>query len=79
MFLCIATTLLAACSNDDGEEQKKIQVNDEKELNQTLYADQLKGGISFVAEDDWTTVVAGNTVTRSAVSWITLDPDHGAK
>lgn len=79
MFLCIATTLLAACSNDDGEEQKKIQVNNEKELNQTLYADQLKGGISFVAEDDWTTVVTDNTVTRSAVSWITLDPDHGAK
>lgn len=77
--LCLAATLLVACSSDDDEKSKKIEVKNEKELNQTLFADQLKGGISFVAEDDWTTVVTDNTATRSSVSWITLNPDHGGK
>jgi hypothetical protein len=77
--LCAVFTLLAACSSDSEGEQKKIQVNNEKELNQTLYADQQKGGISFVAEADWTTSVSESTATKAAATWVTLDPDHGGK
>lgn len=77
--LCALITLLASCSSDNEGEPKKIRISNEKELNQTLYADEQTGGISFVAEDDWTTTISENVATKSAVSWITLNPDHGTK
>ncbi len=68
---------VTACSDDDNN-TRQIEVADESELEQTLSGDQQTSTLSFVAASDWTSTVSETTpTTKSADSWLKLDPDHG--
>lgn len=77
LWMGLVLLFVTACSDDDNN-TRQIEVADESELEQTLSGDQQTSTLSFVAASDWTSTVSETTpTTKSADSWLKLDPDHG--
>lgn len=77
LWMGLVLLFVTACSDDDNN-TRQIEVADESELEQTLSGDQRTSTLSFVAASDWTSTVSETTpTTKSADSWLKLDPDHG--
>lgn len=77
VWMGLVLLFVTACSDDDNN-TRQIEVADESELEQTLSGDQQTSTLSFVAASDWTSTVSETTpTTKSADSWLKLDPDHG--
>ena len=77
LWMGFVLLFVTACSDDDNN-TRQIEVADESELEQTLSGDQQTSTLSFVAASDWTSTVSETTpTTKSADSWLKLDPDHG--
>ena len=77
LWMGLVLLFVTACSDDDNN-TRQIEVADESELEQTLSGDQQASTLSFVAASDWTSTVSETTpTTKSADSWLKLDPDHG--
>lgn len=77
LWMGLMLLFVTACSDDDNN-TRQIEVADESELEQTLSGDQQTSTLSFVAASDWTSTVSETTpTTKSADSWLKLDPDHG--
>ncbi|MBM6672002.1 DUF4595 domain-containing protein [Phocaeicola coprophilus] len=77
LWMGLVLLFVTACSDDDNN-TRQIEIADESELEQTLSGDQQTSTLSFVAASDWTSTVSETTpTTKSADSWLKLDPDHG--
>lgn len=80
LLLVICVVSFSACSSDDDNPTKTIEINSGTE-NQIVYADDTEGkdGISFTATEAWTATVAekismsrASEVSSSGVSWVRL-------
>jgi len=64
---------------DEGEEESAIVVQNEQALNQTVYADAIKGdSLQFTTTGAWTSEITETTATRGvAPEWISINPVSG--
>ena len=80
-----------ACSGDDEDDNKSIEVVAGQQLTQNVYADEEKGssGVSFSTKGAWTSSITETTAksgqksevssTSSSPNWISITPDRGDK
>jgi len=88
LLLVLGTAILFnACSKDNDTQKPAIQVTNEQDLTQTVYADAGKGNdILITTTGAWTSrietqmpVASSSQQLRSTepTTWITISPDHG--
>lgn len=80
LMLCVFT----ACSSDDDEKGKDVELIDGTSTTQTIYADETtnsKSGIKFSTTGAWQATVSeiATKSTSSTVSWLTLNQYSGDK
>jgi len=80
-----------ACSGDDEDDNKSIEVVAGQQLTQNVYADEEKGssGVSFSTKGAWTSSIAETTAksgqksempsNSSSPNWVSITPDRGDK
>lgn len=80
----LAIVLFTGCSKEDSPGVTAIKISDQKQLTQTVYADDNTGksGVTFTTEGAWTSEITESTKVKSvrAVSdWVSITPSSGEK
>ncbi|MDR2956471.1 MAG: BACON domain-containing protein [Prevotella sp.] len=84
LFLTIFAALFAACGDDDNNDGvRKIEIEQNQQLIQNVYADTYNGTpVTFWTSDTWTSEIAEVTADgtiKGIPDWISITPDKATK
>jgi hypothetical protein len=87
LIVGIATVAFNSCSKDNDDKKPAIQVKNDNDLTQTVYADKIQGvsgGVTFTTTGAWTSTIKTSATPASVsqlraseATWISISPDHG--